>query len=80
MLIKNSLDFLNVSLVANEGVSNELDLLWDGVEDVTTVFLCERGEVDADAWYVDALTATELTCVLAGGIELIPLFLLYDEG
>ena len=74
------MDLFNVSLVANEGVSNELDLLWDGVEDVTTVLLGEGGEVDADAWYVDALTATELAGVLAGGIELIPLFLLYDEG
>ena len=31
VLIEDGLDLLNVSLVANEGVSNELDLLWDGV-------------------------------------------------
>ena len=59
-------------------MSDELDLLRDRVEDVATVLLGEGGEVDTYARDIDALAATELTVVLAGGVELISFLLLYD--
>ena len=80
MLVEDGLDFLDVLLIADEGVSDELDVLRDRVQDVATVLLGERRQIDAYARDVDALTATELTVVLTGGEELVAFLLLYVEG
>ena len=61
-------------------MSDELDLLGDRVQDVATVLLGERGQVDAYARDVDALAATELTVVLTDREELVAFLLLYVEG
>ena len=61
-------------------MSDELDVLWDDVEDVTTVLLGEGRKIDAYAWDVDALARAELTVVLADGEELVTFLLLYVEG
>ena len=56
-------------------------IFWgDRVQDVATVLLGERGQVDAYARDVDALAATELTVVLTDREELVAFLLLYVEG
>ena len=80
VLVEDRLDFLDVLLVTDERVSDELDLLGDRVQDVATVLLGERGQVDAYARDVDALAATELTVVLTDREELVAFLLLYVEG
>ena len=80
MLIEDRLDFFDILLVTDEGVSDELDVLWDDVEDVTTVLLGEGRKIDAYAWDVDALARAELAVVLADGEELVTFLLLYVEG
>ena len=80
MLVEDRLDLLDVLLVTDERVSDELDLLGDRVQDVATVLLGERGQVDAYARDVDALAATELTVVLTDREELVAFLLLYVEA
>ena len=80
MLIEDRLDFFDILLVTDEGVSDELDVLWDDVEDVTTVLLGEGRKIDAYAWDVDALARAELAVVLADGEELVTFLLLYVKG